>query len=162
MTVELERVGLDYLETAPQQVTVTQLFTTTPERLFEVFADEQAWPKWVPVIKQVEWTSELPIREGTTRTVHMAGAMVGYEEFLAWQPGTRMAFRFNQMAKPGISAFLEDYQVRDLGNGTIELSWTMAMTPTGISAKTFPLAKPAIRAGLKYSLKRLRSYVESL
>jgi hypothetical protein len=33
---------------------------------------------------------------GTTRTVDMLGGIVGDEEYLVWEPFTRMAFRFNE------------------------------------------------------------------
>ena len=38
-------------------------------------------------IQKVEWTSPKPYGVGTTRSVHMMGDMVGYEEFIGM--GTR-------------------------------------------------------------------------
>ena len=38
-------------------------------------------------ITGVEWTSGFPIEVGSTRTVHMRGGLVGYEEFIACEHG---------------------------------------------------------------------------
>lgn len=78
-------------------------------------------------ITAVEWTSGFPIEVGSTRTVHMRGGLVGYEEFIAYEHGVRMAFRFNEASKDGIQAFAEDYQVTDLGGGRCRVEWTMVM-----------------------------------
>lgn len=67
----------------------------TPEQLFEVFADAESWPHWATVITDVEWTSPEPRGVGTARTVTMRGGIIGDEEFLAWEPFSHMAFRFN-------------------------------------------------------------------
>src|SRR5688572_28797513 len=115
--IECERVGLDYAATAPCRVVVSETIAASPERIFEVFLDADAWPKWAFPITKVEWTSPVPIDVGSTRTVHMRGGMVGWEEFLAWVPGERMAFRFNETVERGPVAFAEDYRLRRLPDG---------------------------------------------
>jgi hypothetical protein len=52
----------------------------------------------------VTWTSPEPRGVVTARTVDMRGGIVGNEEFLAWEPFTRMAFRFNECSSRGHSA----------------------------------------------------------
>ena len=61
-----------------------------------MLADAESWPHWATVITNVAWTSPEPRGVGTTRTVNMRGGIVGDEEFLAWEPFSHMAFRFNQ------------------------------------------------------------------
>jgi hypothetical protein len=41
----------------------------------------------------------------------MRGNIVGDEEFLAWEPFSHMAFRFNHSTSNALSAFAEDYRV---------------------------------------------------
>ena len=84
----------------------------TPEQLFEVFADAESWPRWVTLIAKVTWTSPEPHGVGTTRTADLRGGAVANEEFLAWEPFTRMAFRFNECSTQAVAAFAEDYRVR--------------------------------------------------
>jgi uncharacterized protein YndB with AHSA1/START domain len=160
--VDCERIGLDYFDTAPLRVVVAQEMATTPDRLFEVFLDADAWPRWAFPITGVEWTSGLPIEVGSTRTVRMRGAMVGWEEFLAWEPGARMAFRFNETVKGGPAAFAEDYRITDLGGGRTRVEWTMALTLSGFSARLTAVTRPAMRFANARMLRKLGAYVAAL
>src|SRR5918997_1452488 len=66
-----DRVGLDFIDTAPFRFVSTVDLAITPEQLFEVLADAESWPQWATVITKVTWTSPEPRGIGTTRTVHM-------------------------------------------------------------------------------------------
>ena len=158
--IECERVGLDYAATAPCRVVVSETIAATPERIFDVFLDADAWPRWAFPITKVEWTSPFPIEVGSTRTVFMRGGMVGWEEFLAWEPGVRMAFRFNQSVERGPLAFAEDYRLRPTPDGRTHLEWTMAMTLPGISGKLTPLIRGSMWPANRLMLRKLRRYIE--
>ena len=41
----------------------------------------------------------------------MRGGIIGDEEFLAWEPHSHMAFRFNEASTGSIAAFAEDYRI---------------------------------------------------
>ena len=100
-TYPCEHVSLDFIDTAPIRFVSTVDLAITPEQLFEVLGDAQSWPKWASVITNVEWTSPEPRGVSTTRTVSMRGNIVGDEEFVAWEPFSHMAFRFNQSTTSG-------------------------------------------------------------
>ena len=159
--VECERVRLEYFETAPCNVVAAQEIAASPDRIFEIFLDAVSWTRWAMPITGVEWTSPFPLQVGSTRTVHMRGGMTGWEEFIAWEPGSRMAFRFNQTIKGGPEAFAEDYIVTDLGNGRSRVEWTMAMTFSGGSKRMTPLIQLAMRPMNAHMLRKFRKYVES-
>lgn len=159
--VNCERVGLDFVETAPIAVTVTRVVPVPPERLWEILCDADSWTRWVAVITGVEWTSPFPIGVGSTRTVTMLGGLVGYEEYLAFEPRTRFAFRFNQTTRGGPDAFLEDYRLTDLGDGTTEVAWTMAMRIEGPSARFPRLIEAGMRKANARFLRKLASYAAS-
>jgi len=159
--VECERVGLDYFATSPCRVQVAEVIGASPERIFEVFSDAEAWPRWAFPITGVEWTSPFPLEVGSTRTVRMHGGMVGWEEFLAWEPGRRMAFRFNQTVKGGPTAFAEDYLVTDLRDGRSLVEWTMAMTLSGPSERLAPVIAPVMRRVNRHMLRQFRAHVEA-
>jgi uncharacterized protein YndB with AHSA1/START domain len=161
MTVPCKKVGLDYFDHAPFRFTASETIAATPDAVFAVFLDAESWTRWVFAITGVEWTSPFPLSVGATRTVHMRGGISAYEEFLAWEPGRRMAFRFNEMSKAGAAAFAEDYQVTDLGDGHCRVDWVMAMTPRGVSRYTIPVIKPVMAAFIRKTLGNLRRYVES-
>ncbi|MCV7126902.1 MULTISPECIES: SRPBCC family protein [Mycolicibacterium] len=155
-----ERVGLDFVDTAPYRFVSTVDLAITPEQLFEVLADETSWPHWASVITKVTWTSPEPRGVGTTRTVDMRGGITGAEEFLAWEPFTRMAFRFNESSTGSISAFAEDYHVVPTAGGC-HLTWIMALKPNGPAGR-FGLAagKPVMGWLFQRFLHNLRRYTD--
>ena len=120
MTIQCEKVGPEYFNLARWCFRAHEIVQATPERVFEVFQDADSWTKWAPPITKVEWTSPFPLEVGSTRTVTMLGDMVGYEEFITWDPPHRMAFRFNEVSKPGVGAFASqtDHALPDAPNGS--------------------------------------------
>lgn len=155
-----ERVGLDFIESAPYRFVSTVDLNITPEQLFEVLADADSWPQWATVITKVTWTSPEPRGVGTTRTVHMRGGIVGDEEFLAWQPHSHMAFRFNEASTNSIAAFAEDYRVVQTPGGC-HLTWVMAMKPNGVAARVgMALGRPVMGWMFQKFLYNLRDYTD--
>ncbi|WTZ52946.1 SRPBCC family protein [Nocardia sp. NBC_01388] len=148
-------VDTTFVASAPHRFANSVELNVTPEQVFEVLADASAWPRWASVITAVTWTSPEPRGVGTTRTVHMRAGMVGKEEFLAWEPNTHMAFRFNESGTSGITAFAEDYRIVPAPGGC-RLTWTLAMsgnTPTNISIR---LARPLMNLTFRRFLRNLR------
>ena len=143
--LDCDRVAMDYFVTAPCRIVVAETVAASPERIFEVFCDATSWTRWAFPITGVEWTSPFPLEVGATRTVHMRGGMVGWEEFIAWEPFRRMAFRFDQTIPGGPTAFAEDYVV----------------TLSGASARTLPLTRAAMNRMNAHMLRQFRRYVES-
>jgi uncharacterized protein YndB with AHSA1/START domain len=158
--LECERVEMDYFVTAPCRVVVAEMVDASAERVFEVFCDARSWTRWAFPITAVDWTSPYPLEVGSTRTVHMRGGMVGWEEFIAWEPFRRMAFRFNQTIPGGPTAFAEDYVVTEVGEGRTRVQWTMAMTLSGVSARTMPVTRFAMQRLNAHMLRQFRRYVE--
>ena len=132
----------------------------TPEQLFEVFADAESWPRWANAIAKVTWTSPEPYGVGTTRTVDGRGGMVAKEEFLAWEPFTRMAFRFNECSTRALAAVAEDYRVEVIPGGC-RLTWTMALGAAGPARLAMPLVAPLFNLILRRFLRNLRGYTDA-
>jgi hypothetical protein len=153
-----EKVGLDFVETAPHRFVNSVDLPCTPERVFAVLSDADAWPRWAKAITKVTWTSPEPYGVGTTRTVAMRGGLVGAEEFLAWEPSTRMAFRFGEASQKTIAAFAEDYTVVETPGGC-RLTWTMAIEVRGVARLTMAPARPLLNLALRRWLTNLRALV---
>jgi uncharacterized protein YndB with AHSA1/START domain len=155
-----ERVDLGFIDTAPFRFVSTVDLAISPEQLFEVLADAESWPHWATAITKVTWTSPEPRGVGITRTVNMRGGIVGDEEFLAWEPYTHMAFRFNEASSRSITAFAEDYRVVPTAGGC-HLTWVMAMKPKGIAGRIgMTLARPVMAATFQKFLYNLRDYTD--
>lgn len=154
-----QRVDVGFIDTAPYRFSNSVELAITPEQLFEVLADAESWPRWASVITDVTWTSPQPYGVGTTRTVTMRGGIVGYEEFIAWEPYTYLAFRFNESTTRALGAFAESYRVEPTAQGC-RLTWTMAIKPLGPARLAMPVARPVMTVMLKWFLARLRRYTD--
>ncbi|OBK10703.1 SRPBCC family protein [Mycobacterium sp. 1245852.3] len=156
-----ERVDLNFIDSAPFVFSNSVDLAITPEQLFEVLSDAGSWPRWAKVITKVTWTSPEPRGVGTTRVVEMRGGIVGNEEFLAWEPFTHMAFRFNECSTRSVAAFAEDYRVQVIPGGC-RLTWTMAQKPAGPAKPAMVVVGPLLNLALRRYLRNLRSYTDSL
>jgi hypothetical protein len=88
----------------------------------------------------------------------MRGGITGAEEFLAWEPYSHMAFRFNESTSDAISAFAEEYRVVRTPQGC-HLTWVMAMKPNGIAARLgMQLGKPVMTWLFQRFLHNLARY----
>ncbi|MDT7755595.1 MAG: hypothetical protein QOH27_1493 [Mycobacterium sp.] len=156
-----QKVELDFIDAAPVRFVSKVDLAITPEQLFEVLGDAASWPHWAMVITKVVWTSPEPRGVGTTRTVTMRGNIVGDEEFIAWEPYSHMAFRFNQSNSNAISAFAEDYRVVETAEGC-HLTWVMAMKPSGLAGKLgMILGQPVMGWLFQRFLHNLRRYTDA-
>jgi carbon monoxide dehydrogenase subunit G len=155
-----ERVDLRFVDHAPYRFVSTVGLAITPQQVFEVLEDASSWPHWATAITKVTWTSPQPRGIGTTRTVHMRGGIVGDEEFLAWEPFSHMAFRFNEASTNSIAAFAEDYRVVETAGGC-HLTWVMAMKPNGAAARWgMSLGRPVMGWVFQRFLHNLRRYTD--
>lgn len=156
-------VEVAHISTAPARFTNSVDLAITPEQLFEVLADAEAWPHWATAITRVTWTSpgaaEGDIAVGATRTVEMQGGIVGEEVFLDWDPPRTMAFCFTRTNAPGMAAFGEHYVVVPTAEGC-RLSWTLSMWPTGAQRWILTLLAPVLDITFSSFLKKLRRYTD--
>lgn len=150
---------MEFVDTAPFRYANSVELAITPQQLFEVFADAEAWPRWAKVITHVEWTSPLPPAVGTTRTVTMRGGLLGSEEFLLWEPYKRMGFRFNEASEKSIRAFAERYDVVATAAGC-RLTWTLALDVAGPGRLFMPLSGLASNLAFRWFLRKLRAYTD--
>ena len=155
-----ERVDVTFTDTAPYRFRNSVDLAITPEQVFEVLADADSWPRWASVITKVTWTSPEPRGVGTTRTVNMRGGIVGDEEYLVWEPFTRMAFRFNQCSTKAVAAFAEDYRV-DVISGGSRLTWTLAQKPAGPAKLAMFATRPLLNLVFRRFLTNLRRYTDA-
>lgn len=157
---ECTKVGLEFLEQTNNVFQAEEIVRATPEQVFDVFEDEHSWTVWAFPIQKVEWTSPKPFGVGTTRTVSMMGDMDGFEEFVAWERGKRMAFTFLGCSKDATEKFLEDYRVTDLGDGTCKVEWYMAMEPRGFSRHMMWMTRPLMRIVNRRMFRKFKTVVE--
>ncbi len=153
--------SIDEIRCAPVLVLNTVEINCSAERLFAIFEDEHAWTLWGSSLEKVTWTSPKPFGVGTTRTVEMAGGIVGVEEFIVWEDNKRMAFCFTESSMPNMDAFGEDYVIESLDTGRVRLHWHAAFWPSNTFALLcFKLFKPLMKFFLASFLKKLKKLCE--
>jgi len=155
-----ELVETNFIAIAPFRFSNSVDLAITPEQLFEVLADAEAWPRWAKVITKVTWTSPKPYGVGTTRTVDMRGGIVGDEEFLAWEPNRYMAFRVNTCSNKAVAAFAEEYTVVPTPGGC-RLTWTLAQKPMGPARLGMVVGRPLMNLSFTWFLANLRRYTDT-
>lgn len=156
-----EPVDLAFFDSAPYRFSNNIDIGVTPEQLFEVLRDPDAWSEWLSSITKVIWTSPEPFGIGTTRTVEMGKTMAGDETFVAWEENRRMAFRFDSASTKSFAAFAEDYVITPIPGGC-RMTWTVAIKPAGGARIALAVAKPFLMdLALRRYLKELRKYSEA-
>jgi hypothetical protein len=158
---ECTKVGVEFLHQTKNVFVATEVVRATPEQIFDVFEDAHSWTVWAMPIQKVEWTSPQPYGVGTTRSVHMMGDMTGFEEFVEWERGKRMAFTFIGCSKDATEKFIEDYRVTDLGDGTCKVEWYMAMEVKGFSRHLMFLTRPLMRMTNRWMFRKFKTFAES-
>ena len=128
MEFSCNKVGMDFVESAPERIVNEIELEASPERVFEVLENGDAWPRWFDDILKVEWTSPKPFGVGTTRIVTLK-PMTVYEEFIAWETGKRFTFCFTGTSLPFMKALCEDYRLEPLGKNRTKFTYIVAYDP---------------------------------
>lgn len=157
---ECVKVDVGFLKETKNVFRAEEIIKATPEQIFDVFEDPVSWTVWATPIQKVEWTSPKPFKIGTTRTVYMMGGMTGYEEFVEWERGKRMAFTFVGCSKDATEKFIEDYIVTDLGDGTCRVIWTMGMEVKGFAKHMMFITRPVMSWYNRKMFRAFKRYTE--
>ena len=158
---ECSKVGVEFLEQTKNVFLSEVVVLATPDQIFDVFEDPQSWVDWALPIQNVAWTSPKPFGVGTTRTVSMMGGLEGYEEFVEWERGKRMAFTFVGCNKNATEKFVEDYRVVELGKGRCRVQWYMAMEVRGAAKYFMFLTRPIMRLANRHMFKKFKQYTDN-
>lgn len=149
---------MDFIAQAPWRFENVVELDAAPEKVFDVFADGESWPRWFDGIERVVWTSPEPKGVGTTRSVTLTSGTV-YEYFLAWERGKRFAFRFDGADRPLFKAGVEDYRLEDLGNGRTRFFYGVYLEPTLLVRAFAPIAKLVFARMFRRAAHGLSAYL---
>jgi hypothetical protein len=156
---ECRRIELQEFTDRPQPIFSSKNLPVSPAQLFASFGSAEDWETWVPIIDSVTWTSPQPFGPGATRSVKTTDGATAKEEFIAWEPGKRIAFRFNETTNARLQALAEDYRVEETDTGC-RLTWTMILEIKGIPGVVMRLFAPVMRWNQRRFLRRLAALLE--
>jgi hypothetical protein len=118
---DCKTVGLEFLDSAPVSLRVTVTVNRPPDEVFAAFAHDPAtWGDFFPAFdRRVYYHTPGPHGVGSGYAKQFVG--ITFEErVLAWEEGTRFAFRVERTSVPVFHAWVEDYQFEpDGGSGTV-------------------------------------------
>lgn len=133
-------VRLDFVESAPLRFVKEVEIDAPPEAVFNILADEDAWPRFLRDVMTAKWTSPEPPGVGSTRTLVLKGMTVK-EHFIAWEPGKRFTFCLLEATVPLARALCEDYRLEARGSGKCRLTYIMACEPSLLLNLMGPVGK---------------------
>lgn len=129
MRFKCRPVGIEFLENAPVKFVNEVELAASPDQVFAIFENAEAWPHWYKEIVKVEWHSHKPYGVDTTRTVKLTTVTVD-EYFFVWEQDRRFAFYFTRTSLPLVNALLEEYRLEDLGEHRTKFIYTVCLEPT--------------------------------
>src|SRR4051812_24743500 len=132
---QLKPCDESYFHTAPHVYRFPMELPVPPERVWASLTSPNSVADWTPLLKSIEWTSDLGV--GATRTVVLPlSAAAIHEFFFRWEEGRRFSFYALEANRPLFSRLAEDYLVEPSGTGT-RFTWTFALE--GNRASRLPL-----------------------
>ncbi len=121
-----EPVGLSFIKRAPHVIVTEAHLPATPQRVFAILADPKPWPRWLPLVSDVQYRK--PMGLGTERDVTSSIGPIIRERFFHWDEGERFSFSVSSASSPAGVSFLEDYVLKPVRGGTTHLVWTTAFS----------------------------------
>jgi hypothetical protein len=148
-------VDEEFVRIAKARAVAEREMAVSAEQVFATLEDGPSWSKWVPVIREVTWTSPKPFATGTARTVALLGGISVDELYWAWEPNRRMGFSIAATNIGWIDALAEDYHVIPMSAERCNVRWTFAVSFRGPSSKAELLVTRVLPAVQRQLLKRL-------
>ena len=160
-SVKGRSVDMSFIDTAPLKISHQVDLEASPQRVFEILADVDTWPRWFKGMNKAEWTSPEPHGVGSTRCVYLMGKVLRVDEtFLAWDPGKHFAFRFDDQSLPLAGAAIEDLRLEDIGNGRCRLRYDVYLELPGPLKLMRPVVQPLLRTIFGRGVRGLMDYVK--
>ena len=160
MWFRLAAVDLDYLRTAPRQVSQQVVVAGAPDAVFAVLTGNR-WPEWFPELEEMRWEPDPPRAVGGKRYVHV-GPSRAHETLLAFEPARRLALRLDRSNLFVVKAMLVEFALSPVADQRtrVSLAWHYELRfwlrPFHLRARArFQGLVDAALAGLKQYVERL-------
>jgi len=144
---------LAWISSASLRATGEAVSIASPQAVFAVLADHEAWTTWFPNVKKVEVLGPAE-GIGARRRVKIPMVTVD-EEFIAWEPGVRFAFTGLAASPRFASSLVEDCRLEPTGDGGCRIGYTMYFEPAGP-------AGAVMKVSIKRVAKNLQAAMDAL
>jgi uncharacterized protein YndB with AHSA1/START domain len=160
MWFDVESMPLSFTERSPRHIRNERVIDATPARVFEIFATGEAQREWFQDFVENRWTSSEPHGVGSTREVELKMLTVK-ERFLAWDPGSRLAFAIEGITLPIVTGMVEDLQFSPASGGGTRVVWTVHYRPSLLMRPIHPVARLIFGRLFRLSLEGLARYASA-
>jgi uncharacterized protein YndB with AHSA1/START domain len=157
----LRREGLSFLDSAPVVVEAEVEIEATPDRIWPLIADAEAWAHWFPGVSRSLYTSAPPHRVGSTRFVQVNGLKVN-EEVIAFEPGHRFAFCVTDANVPAFAALVEQVTLEPVGDAETRVRYRQALALRRPVRPAGRALAPMLRSALGRGLRGLRKQIAAI
>jgi len=124
---ELRSEDLAFLDCAPvRQVHVGELDLPADRVFEELTGHPEKWPRWFSVVRDCGYGGDPPYGVGTVRRISFRGGVLAREKVLAWDENKRFAYRIDELNVPGVWAFMEDWTLESVSDGSTRMRWVLA------------------------------------
>ena len=156
----IEPQTLEWAPSAPVQNRARARSTASPDAVWSVLADQEAWPSWFPRITKVA-VAPGPVGVGAQRTVTLRGLTVE-ERFIGWEPGRLFAFTGVAVRPNAFSALVEQCVLEPTPTGGTDITWVQSLSPgSTVFRAVFLLGRGAIVKSLSTAMANLASRAEA-
>jgi hypothetical protein len=157
----LRQEGLDFLKAAPIILDFAELVRAPRADVWNaISADPTTWIPWFPGLREGAFTSPPPHGVGAKRQVRVRGVGRYKETIVAWDDGSRMAYRVDSTSLPMARALLEDWVLEPHGD-TTTVHWTFAVDPTPVFRISLRLSPKTIGRVFAKAMRNLDTRLAS-
>ena len=155
MAFQLRKVGLEFVETAPQVLRYTAtLDAGAPDIFAELSGDPANWRFWFPGLRDGSYDSPPPHGVGSLRRVNVLGAGTYRETIVAWDEPREWAWRVDRTTAPLARALVERWTLAPAGDST-DVTWTFAVDPMPWFAASLRVAPFVMERVFRTAMRRL-------
>jgi len=161
MWFELQPVELDFLDFAPLKWVVEARLNAPRTAVWNAFVDPGTWRHWFPDVLEASYPGSTPPHGVGTRRFSHVGRQYYEETMLAWDEGTRWAYRIDRTTLPLSKAHVECTDFEDDGAGTL-LRWTLAAKPRLMLRLSSPFMEAMLQRLLARAARNLDDVLDAV
>jgi hypothetical protein len=157
----LREESLEFLKSAPIILDFSERVRAPQADVWAAIgADPSTWIPWFPGLREGAFTSPPPHGVGTKRQVRVRGVGQYKETIVAWDEGSRMAYRVERTSLPIARALMEDWVLEPHGD-TTRVHWTFAIDPTPVFRLSLRLSPKTIGRVFTKAMRNLDARLAS-
>lgn len=139
-------MNLSDFDSGPFRHQLSVRIDASREAVFAELADPARWLTWFPLMHEAAWVTPQVAMVGAEREVALYVFGRFRERMIAWEPNLRFAFTMTASTSPLASQMAEDNRLTSNADGTTQLDYTVAFTPTAIGKLAFPALRLVMTA----------------